>query len=213
MKRISLNIVSLVLVSLLTISCSQAQKKKSKKESKSLENMSRAYFASGCFWCVEAVYESVKGVAESVSGYAGGAEKNPSYQSVGGGSTGHAEAVEIYYDPKVVSFKTLVKVFYGSQDPTTIGQKPDYGSQYRSIIFYQNEEEKQIAEAFKDSLQNSGEYRKPIVTEIVPFEKFYVGEDYHQDYERLNPNQPYVIGVSIPRLRRFQEKFPELLKP
>ncbi len=209
------NIVVLILLALFTTSCSQAQRKKDKKaikETKSLEGLSKAYFASGCFWCVEAVYESVNGVSESISGYAGGTETNPSYESVGSGRTGHAEAVEIYYDPKIVDFKTLVKVFYGSQDPTTVGQRPDFGSQYRSIIFYQNDQEKSIAEAFKDSLQKSGFYKQPIVTEIVPFKKFYIAEDYHQDYERLNPNQPYVLGVSIPRLQRFEAKFPELLK-
>lgn len=178
-----------------------------------LEKYAKAYFASGCFWCVEAVYESVRGVEEAVSGYAGGEHPNPTYPLIGTGKTGHSETVEVYYDPEVVSFETLVKVYYGSQDPTTVnGQHPDYGSQYRSIIFYQNEEEKKIAEDFKAKLDASGEYDKPIATEIVPIKKFYPAEDYHQDYEKRNPNQSYVRSVSIPRLKRFQKKFPELLK-
>ncbi len=182
-------------------------------KSKDLSNYAKAYFASGCFWCVEAVFESVKGVEEAVSGYSGGNEKNPTYSQVSAGLTGHAEAVEVYYDPKVVSFKTLVMVYYGSHDPTTVnGQSPDFGSQYRSIIFYQNEIEKNIAESFKDSLDKSGTYSNPIATEITQFEKFWIAEDYHQDYERNNPNQPYVKSVSIPRLNRFKEKFQTILK-
>ncbi len=184
-----------------------------KKTPNELDKYAKAYFASGCFWCVEAVYESVRGVEEAISGYAGGQHPNPTYRLIGTGTTGHSETIEVYYDPEVVSFETLVKVYYGSQDPTTVnGQHPDYGSQYRSMIFYANDEEKKIAEDFKAKLDASGEYNKPIATEIVPFEKFYPAEDYHQDYEKLNPNQPYIVGVSIPRLKRFQKKFPELLK-
>ncbi len=183
------------------------------KQQVSLDGLSKAYFASGCFWCVEAIYESVNGVAEAVSGYAGGPESNPTYRQVASGATGHAEAVEVYYDPEVVSFETLVEVFYGSHDPTTVnGQHPDYGTQYRSIIFYQNDEEKAIAEEWKKKVGESGEYSKPIATEISELEKFWVAEDYHQDYEKKNPNQSYVRAVSIPRLRAFQEKYPQLLK-
>lgn len=178
-----------------------------------LDGLSKAYFASGCFWCVEAVFESVRGVEEAISGYAGGPEKNPTYEQVGAGKTGHAEVVEVYYDPSIVSYKTLVKVYYGSHNPTTVnGQHPDFGSQYRSMILYTNEEEKQIAEAFKAKLEASGAYGAPIATEIVAFEKFWPAEDYHQNYERLHPNNSYVRNVSIPRLNRFKAKFPELLK-
>ncbi|WP_341224528.1 peptide-methionine (S)-S-oxide reductase MsrA [uncultured Arcticibacterium sp.] len=178
--------------------------------SEELAKYETAYFASGCFWCVEAIYESLEGVKEVVSGYSGGKEKNPTYQQVGAHRTGHAEAVEVYYDPSVISFATLVKVFYGSQDPTTVGQQPDFGDSYRSVIFYKNAEERAIADAAKAAIAK--DYKKPIVTEIVPFEKFWKAEDYHQNYERLNPNQPYVRSVSIPRLNRFKAKFPELLK-
>lgn len=178
-----------------------------------LAKLSKAYFASGCFWCVEAIFESVKGVKEAVSGYAGGEEQNPTYRQVSSGSTGHTEAVMVYYDPEVVSYETLLKVYYGSHDPTTVnGQYPDFGTQYRSAIFYTNEEEKKLAEAFKADLDASGQYSEPIATEIVPHKKFWPAEDYHQDYEKNNPNQPYVRSVSIPRLKRFQAKFPELLK-
>lgn len=178
-----------------------------------LDELSTAYFASGCFWCVEAIFESVKGVEEVVSGYAGGKEQNPTYRQVSAGATGHTEAVEVYYNPEVVSYETLLKVYYGSHDPTTVnGQSPDFGRQYRSAIFYSNEEEKKLAEAFKAELNASGQYSDPIATEIVPNEKFWPAEDYHQDYERNNPNQPYVRSVSVPRLKRFQAKFPELLK-
>jgi len=171
----------------------------------------RAYFASGCFWCVEAIFESVRGVEESISGYAGGFTENPTYEKSNTGRTGHAEAVEIIYDPKVVNFATLVDVYFGSQNPTQVnGQGPDRGSQYRSIIFYQNDEQKKIIEDKKAALAK--ELDATIAAEIYPFLKFWVGEDYHQNYERLHPNQGYIRNVSIPRLNRFKEKFPELLK-
>ncbi len=183
------------------------------KHAVQLEGLSKAYFASGCFWCVESIFESVRGVEEAISGYAGGKESNPTYRQVSYGRTSHTEAVEVYYDPKVVNYKTLVTVYYGSHDPTTVdGQHPDYGRQYRSMIFFQNEEEQKIAEDFKAKLESSGQYDEPIATEIVPYDKFWMAEEYHQDYERRNPNQPYVRNVSIPRLRQFQKRFPELLK-
>jgi len=202
-----------LVLALLTFASCQSQNSNNlhNSEKKVLsEDLSKAYFASGCFWCVEIIYESVKGVEESVSGYSGGHTKNPTYSQVGSGRTGHAEAVEVYYDPAVVNYETLVKVFYASQNPTTIGQHPDYGDAYRSMIYYQNEEEKNIAESYKAALAKG--YEDPIVTEIVPFDVFWDAEEYHQDYERKNPNQPYVRGVSIPRLKKFQSKHPELLK-
>ncbi|MDG1803894.1 peptide-methionine (S)-S-oxide reductase MsrA [Flavicella sp.] len=170
-----------------------------------------AYFASGCFWCVEAIYESVRGVEEAVSGYSGGHTKNPTYKSTGTGKTGHAETVAVYYNPKIVSYESLVEVYFGSQDPTTFGQNPDFGSPYRSIIFYQNSNEKLIATTMFDAL-NKEVYRNKMITEIKAFEKFYEAEDYHQDFEKLNPNNGYVRNVSIPRLNRFKKAYPELLK-
>ena len=171
-----------------------------------------AYFASGCFWCVEAIFESVEGVSEAISGYAGGHTKNPTYQTIGTGRTGHAEAVAVYYDPQIVSFKILVDVFFGSHDPTTKnGQHPDYGSQYRSIAFYNSLEEKEIIEKAVRKL-NKEFYDNKIVTEVTKHYIFYEAEAYHQNYEKLNPYNSYVRNVSIPRLKRFKKKFPELLK-
>lgn len=171
-----------------------------------------AYFAAGCFWCVEAVYESVNGVREAVSGYSGGKEANPTYEQVGAGRTGHAETVMVIYNPEVVNYETLLEVYYGMHNPTTVnGQHPDYGTQYRSIIFYSNETEQRAAFKARDMAQPL--YDAPIATEIVPFEKFWPAEDYHQNYERLHPENSYVQAVSIPRLNRFKAKFPHLLKP
>ena len=172
----------------------------------------RAYFASGCFWCVEAVFESVKGVKEAVSGYSGGTIKNPTYKQVSYGKTNHAEAVAVFYDPKVISFRNLVLVFFGSQDPTTLNrQGPDRGRQYRSIAFYQNSDQKKIIEDIIAEL-NETVYDDQIVTQVLPFQKFWQAEGYHQNYERNNPKDPYIQGVSIPRLNRFKKQFPELLK-
>lgn len=211
--------IAIFFLSLLFIQCSNASQKttevneSNKPTPEELQKLETAYFASGCFWCVEAIYESVIGVEEVISGYAGGKEKNPTYEKADGKQTSHAETVAVYYDPEIVSFKTLVKVYYGSQNPTTVnGQHPDYGIQYRSIIFYKNEEQKEIAISYRDSLDNSGVYDNPIATQFLPFEKFWKGEGYHQDYEKRNPYQPYVRSVSVPRLKKFQAKFPELIK-
>ena len=175
------------------------------------DGMARAYFASGCFWCVEAIYESVKGVSEVINGYAGGYTKNPTYQSSNTGRTGHAEAVEVIYDPTVVSFSTLLDVYFGSQNVTQVnGQGPDRGSQYRSIVFYQNETQKILIEQKKEAVAKL--LKATVAAEVYPFQKFWKGEDYHQNYERLHPNNSYIRNVSIPRLRKFQQKFPHLLK-
>lgn len=214
MKKFPLLIVSFLL--LTSIAC---QTKNTTKTSNTpvtkvalQDGLQKAYFASGCFWCVEAVYESVKGVQESISGYAGGHTKNPTYESSNTGRTGHAEAVEIYYDPKVVNFATLVDVYFGSQNITQVnGQGPDKGSQYRSIIFYQNAEEKKIIEE-KIAVLNKELAPEKVAAEVKEFDKFWIGEDYHQDYEKLHPNQGYIRAISIPRLQRFQKKFPHLIK-
>jgi len=178
-----------------------------------LQQYETAYFASGCFWCVEAIFESVKGVKEAVSGYAGGDEENPTYEQVSYGNTTHAEAVEVYYDPKEVSFFELVQVFFGSHDPTTLNrQGPDRGPQYRSIAFYKNDEEKKIIEEYMKALDESKVYGQPIVTEIEPFTIFWKAEEYHQDYERKHPDNAYITNVSVPRLNRFKQNFPKYLK-
>lgn len=189
-----------------------AQKELIPVEVETINGMKRAYFASGCFWCVEAIYESVKGVKEVISGYSGGHTKNPTYESSNTGKTGHAEAVEVVYDPKVVSFATLVDVYFGSQNITQVnGQGPDRGSQYRSILFYRNEAEKKVIDEKIASLNEQLEDYK-VAAQVLPFQKFWEAENYHQNYERLHPNNPYIQNVSIPRLRRFQAKFPHLLK-
>lgn len=168
--------------------------------------LEKAYFASGCFWCVEEVYESVEGVKESISGYAGGTVKNPTYQNHGD----HAEAVEVLYDPKKVSFKTLVDVYFASQNiEQKNGQGPDNGESYRSIVFYQNDAQKKIITDKVAALKKEG---YDVAAQVQAFQKFWVGEDYHQDYAKRNPNQRYIQGVSIPRFKRFAAKMPQVLK-
>ena len=180
---------------------------------KNLEGLSVAYFASGCFWCVEAVFESVIGVEEAVSGYSGGKAEDATYEKVSAGITEHAEAIAVYYNPVFVKYETLLTVFFDSHDPTTLNrQGPDAGYQYRSAIFYQNETERQLAEQKIAQINDSKIYTNPVVTQIVPFDAFYPAEEYHQNYEKRNPNNGYVRNVSIPRLKKFQSKHPDLLK-
>jgi peptide-methionine (S)-S-oxide reductase len=172
-----------------------------------------AYFASGCFWCVEAVFEQVMGVHEAISGYAGGTTKNPTYNQVVTGRTGHAETTKIIYNKDIVSFETLVTVFFGSHDPTTHNrQGPDRGTHYRSIAFYKTAEEKEIIEKSIQQLTVAKRYPDPVVTEVKKFDVFYQAEDYHQDYEKNNPNNPYIKAVSKPRVSAFLQNFPELIK-
>ncbi|KGK30702.1 peptide-methionine (S)-S-oxide reductase MsrA [Cellulophaga sp. E6(2014)] len=214
-----LKITFIGLLALATTSC-QSKTRETKNtpitteaSAQDLSSYETAYFASGCFWCVEAIFESVKGVKEVISGYSGGKEKNPTYEAVGYGRTTHAEAVKVYYNPKEVSFETLVKVYFGSHDPTTVdGQRPDMGKQYRSIAFYKDDREKKIIEAYMAKLKNDKVYSKPLATEVTKFEIFYDAEDYHQDYEKKHPDNSYIKGVSVPRLKKFQSKFPELIK-
>lgn len=177
-----------------------------------IETNSVAYFASGCFWCVESVFESVKGVGDVISGYSGGKSSNANYKMVSAGRTNHAEAVAVHYDSTEIDYPTLLKVFFGSHDPTTLNQQgPDKGRQYRSSIFYRNDKEKELAQNYVQELLKNGTFPK-ITTEIVPLDAFYEAEAYHQDYEHKNPNNGYVKAVSIPRLNKFKAKYPELLK-
>ena len=221
MKYLKLGI--LLAIALFTTNCESKIKNKTepakevvlveKYSKQDLQDYETAYFASGCFWCVEAIYESVKGVKEVISGYAGGTEENPTYEQVAYGRTSHAEAVEVYYDPKEISYMELVQVFFGSHDPTSLNQQgPDRGTQYRSIAFYKNPEEKKIIETYMAALEESGMYQDPIITEFTAFTKFYDAEDYHQDYERKHPDNSYIRNVSIPRLNRFKKNFPDYLK-
>ena len=175
------------------------------------QKLETAYFASGCFWCVEAIYESLNGVTEVISGYAGGHTKNPTYETNNTGRTGHAEAVKVVYNPNKISFSELVDVYFASQNPTQVnGQGNDVGSQYRSILFYQNQKEKEILEHKKAAL--SKKLNTPVAAEIQAFDKFWKAEDYHQNYVKLHPNQPYVKGVSLPRLNAFKKACPLNIK-
>ena len=172
----------------------------------------KAYFASGCFWCVESIYENLKGVKEVNSGYSGGKTTDPTYRQVMSGKTGHAEAIEVIYNPSEITFKTLVNVFFGSHDPTTLNkQGPDRGTQYRSIAFYENSIEKEIIENSITELLFNKTYYK-ITTEVLKFKAFYLAEEYHQDYKKKNPYNPYILNVSAPRINKFKIDYSELLK-
>lgn len=169
-----------------------------------------ATFAGGCFWCEEGVFEKVKGVKDVISGYSGGKTQNPSYEEVGTGTTGHAEAFQFQYDPKKITYLDLLKVLVASMDPTQVnGQGPDHGTQYRSVIFYRTAEEKKLADQYIQELNASGKYKKPIAIEVVKFVKFWKAEDYHQDFIKNHPNHPYVQSESLPRMRRTKERVPE----
>lgn len=197
-------------------SCAQKSQNKTATivANKDLSKYSKAYFAAGCFWHEEALFESVKGVADAVSGYAGGTTSNPSYESVETGNTGHAESVMVYYDPAVISYATLLKVYFAGQDPTQVnGQGPDEGTQYRSIAFYTNDaEKKQIQDDIKQ-MNASGKYKAPVAAQVMPLTKFWIAEDYHQDYIAKNPDGGYVQHVSIPEIKEFQKQYPQLVKP
>ncbi|MDZ4725543.1 MAG: peptide-methionine (S)-S-oxide reductase MsrA [Leptospira sp.] len=172
-----------------------------------------AAFAEGCFWCSEHIFESVLGVEEVISGYAGGHTADPTYDSVNTETTGHAETVYVIYDPKIISYKELCRVFFDSHDPTTLDrQGPDSGNSYRSILFYLTEEEKNIAYEIKRNYESEKRFPSPIVTEIKKLEAFYQAESYHQDFIKKNPNQSYVVNVSIPRYQLFRQTYKGKLK-
>lgn len=167
-----------------------------------------AYFSEGCFWHTEIVFQSLVGVRDAVSGYAGGTDTNPDYEKVSSGETGHAETVQVFYDPAKISFEILVKAFFASHDPTTLNRQGyDVGSQYRSIAFYSNEKEEKIIEEEIKKLTEERRYKSKIVTEVVAFKKFYPAEDYHQEYILHHPENPYVQHVSIPDFLRFKKEF------
>lgn len=177
------------------------------------KNTDTATFGTGCFWCTEAIFEQLEGVKKVSSGYSGGHVPNPSYEELCTGTTGHAEVVQIVYDPEIISFDELLAVFWQTHDPTTLNrQGNDVGPQYRSVIFYHNEEQRQKAEMYKKKLDESGAFDHPIVTEISPFDKFYVAEAYHQDYYRNNPSQAYCYYVIKPKLEKFKKVFAHKLK-
>ena len=170
--------------------------------------MEIATFGTGCFWCTEAVFQQLKGVASVVSGYSGGHIENPTYEQVTAGRTGHAEVCQIEFNPDQISFEELLEVFFNTHDPTTLNrQGNDVGPQYRSVIFYHSEKQKEIAERVKNGLETNKTFKKPIVTEITAFSKFYPAEDYHQNYFRNNPNQGYCRHVIAPKLNKFEKVF------
>ncbi|WP_246085417.1 peptide-methionine (S)-S-oxide reductase MsrA [Solitalea koreensis] len=170
-------------------------------------------FGAGCFWCVEAIFQQLKGVISVTSGYSGGSIQNPTYKEICTGTTGHAEVAQIVYDPKVISFPELLEAFWSSHDPTTMNrQGADIGTQYRSVIFYHNSEQKELSEKYKKELNASGAFKNPVITEIAPFAKFYKAEDYHQNYFNSNGDAPYCQFVIAPKLEKFKKVFHDKLK-
>jgi peptide-methionine (S)-S-oxide reductase len=175
--------------------------------------MEHATFGAGCFWCVEAVFQNLKGVEKVVSGYAGGRIKNPTYREVCSGMTGHAEVIDITYDPAVISYKELLEIFWKTHDPTTLNrQGADVGTQYRSVIYYNNDEQKQLAEEYKKKLNDGQAFADPVVTEITAAPEFYPAEDYHQNYFNMHGHEPYCQFVAKPKVDKVKALFGEKLK-
>jgi peptide-methionine (S)-S-oxide reductase len=178
-----------------------------------LQHAEIATFAGGCFWCTEAVFERVKGVKDVVSGYTGGTQKNPTYKQVSYGKTDHAEGVQIFFDPDQISYGELVEIFFATHDPTTLNrQGPDIGRQYRSAVYYHNEQQKDIVKTHIKLLTMNGIYKDPIVTEVAPFGTFYPAEDYHQDFYANNPNNAYIQSIAVPKVNKFKKRFKDKLK-
>ena len=218
-------LVFTLLFSITSVGCSQQEVKTTNSKKNGTKSISEyikknkyadydvATFAGGCFWCTEAAFERIEGVKDVISGYSGGHTERPTYKEVGGGNTGHAEAIMIYFDPDVVSFETLLDVFFVAHDPTTLDrQGPDVGEEYRSAIYYHNEKQKELAEQTIKRIDDSGKLSRPIVTEVTRYEEFWVAEKYHQNYYELNPNQPYVSNVSRPKVEKVMKEFNSILK-
>ncbi|MFD2202970.1 peptide-methionine (S)-S-oxide reductase MsrA [Shivajiella indica] len=217
MKSIAV-IIGILLFS--NLSCAQSTDKKEKK----MENLPKttveipeglevATLGGGCFWCTEAIYQDLIGVEKVFSGYSGGYLADPSYKQVTSGTTGHAEVIQFFYDPKQLSFEEILEIFWSTHDPTTLNrQGADIGPQYRSVVFYHSESQREQAEFYKKKLDESGAFNKPIVTEITPFSNFYVAEDYHQNYFKDNGMQPYCQFVIRPKVEKFKKVFAEKLK-
>lgn len=199
---------------LFSTACSQAESiKQNTMPNTTSSNIDTATLGSGCFWCVEAVFQRLEGVSKVVSGYSGGTIKNPAYREVCEGTTGHAEVCQIIYDKSKIDFKDLLEVFWKTHDPTTLNQQGnDLGTQYRSAVFYHNTEQKELAEMYKNKLNKSGVYNKPIVTEITPYTNFYAAEDYHQNYFTLNGQEPYCRFVIQPKVDKFEKVFKDKMK-
>jgi len=198
--------------------CAQPQKKESNKQKPQIKSSSMGTetitFGSGCFWCTEAIFQQVKGVEKVVSGYSGGHVVNPTYEQVCDKNTGHAEVCQLTFDPSQVSVDELLEIFWQTHDPTTLNQQGnDVGPQYRSVVFYHNEMQKQRADFFLKELSKSGAYEKPIVTTIEPYKNFYKAENYHQDYYKQNGSQPYCYFVIRPKVEKFEKAFKDKMKP
>jgi peptide-methionine (S)-S-oxide reductase len=198
--------------------CAQPQKKETTKQKNQIKSSSMGTetitFGSGCFWCTEAIFQQVKGVEKVVSGYSGGHVVNPTYEQVCEKNTGHAEVCQLTFDPSQVSVDELLEIFWQTHDPTTLNQQGnDVGPQYRSVVFYHNEMQKQRAEFFLNELSKSGAFDKPIVTTIEPYKNFYKAENYHQNYYNQNGSQPYCYFVIRPKVEKFEKAFKDKMKP
>lgn len=214
-----MRIISYIIISTIVLSCASKAQENSQTQKKTMNtnqdttNSKLAYFGAGCFWCVEAQFELLDGVIDARSGYSGGATENPSYKEVCSGNTGHAEVIEVRYDPEKINYETLLQAFFQSHDPTTLNrQGNDVGTQYRSVIFYTDETQKKEAEETIKALDEAEVYSSPIVTEVTAFEKFYPAEDYHQQYYELNGEQPYCRMVIQPKYEKFKKVFEDQLK-
>lgn len=211
--KIQINLIVILLMGLLIITSVKAQNRDNNNGKSDMDNLEKATFGSGCFWCSEAIYERVDGVVSVTSGYAGGTVENPTYEQVCTGTTGHAEVIQITYDHRIINYDALLEIFWKTHDPTTLNrQGNDVGTQYRSVIFYHNEKQKQLAEKYKFELDKSGAWDNPIVTQIVPFTTFYKAEGYHQDYYENNPSQGYCAFVIAPKVEKFEKVFRDKLK-
>ncbi len=205
MRKSTIAIFAFLLITLNTMSQTEQEGAVGKSEI--------ATFGGGCFWCVEAIFERLKGVETVESGYSGGHVKNPTYSQVTTGETGHAEVVRITFDPSQINYRDLLKVFFETHDPTTLNrQGADVGTQYRSTVFYHNEDQRRIAESVIRELDSAGIWNDPIVTTVEPFQAFYSAEGYHQEYFENNPNQGYCRVVIQPKVEKFEKVFQELLK-
>jgi len=213
-------IFALLLTSVALWSCAQPGERSTasvtpstEQTTKTNEDMEKATLGAGCFWCVEAIFENLKGLATVEAGYAGGQVKNPTYKEVCSGKTGHAEVAQLTFDPEVISYEELLEVFWHTHDPTTLNrQGNDVGTQYRSVIFYHNEAQRQTAEKSKALMDASGEFDNSIVTDIEPLSNYSKAENYHQDYFKHNPNQPYCRAVIQPKVEKFKKHFKSKLK-
>jgi peptide-methionine (S)-S-oxide reductase len=218
MKNLSSSLLFLLITSFSIVSCAQSDEKtiveNTNKQKNNNLKMDTATFGAGCFWCVEAIFQQINGVQSVSSGYSGGTVKNPSYKEVCTGATGHAEVCQIVYDPSKVTYDEMLEAFWSSHDPTTLNkQGGDEGTQYRSVIFYHNQEQKMLAEKYKKKLNDEKAFDNPVLTEISPYTEFYKAENYHQDYYNQNKDSnPYCSFVIAPKLDKFKKVFKHKLK-